>query len=170
MGRCDQMPTTTRLPSKKPAYHTLSYIWGASAPKHTILVNGLEFEVSSNLFEGPRRIRAHGFGDPFWIWVDAVCINQPHTAEKNLQVPIMGDIYANGTRNLMWLGELPDSNRASVWFDVDEHIPETEHSSLCLCNQGDVGTNGQTVRSIITARFKISQIISPPTPGSSAFG
>jgi hypothetical protein len=66
-------------------------------------------------------------------------------------VPIMGDIYANGTRNLIWLGELPDSNRASVWFDVDEHIPETEHSSLCLCNQGDVGTNGQTVRSIITA-------------------
>jgi hypothetical protein len=139
--------------SKKPAYYTFSCTWGAAAPKHTILVDGLEFEVSSNLFEGLRRIRAHDFGDPFWIWVDAVCINQSNTTEKNLQVPLMGDIYANGTRNLIWLGELPGSNRASVWFDVDEFETESEHSPVCLCHQRDVGADGQAVRSIITAQL-----------------
>jgi hypothetical protein len=38
------------------------------------------------------------------LWVDAICINQDHLAEKNHQVKNMGSIYWMAERVLVWLG------------------------------------------------------------------
>ena len=39
------------------------------------------------------------------LWVDAVCINQADTNERNAQVAIMKYIYSNATQVVIWLGE-----------------------------------------------------------------
>ncbi|KAK7753719.1 hypothetical protein SLS62_004342 [Diatrype stigma] len=39
------------------------------------------------------------------VWIDALCINQEDIDEKNSQVPMMGDIYAQAAFVVAWLGE-----------------------------------------------------------------
>jgi hypothetical protein len=38
------------------------------------------------------------------LWVDAVSLNQLDNEEKNIHVPIMGRIFANAQRVIIWLG------------------------------------------------------------------
>jgi Heterokaryon incompatibility protein (HET) len=38
------------------------------------------------------------------IWIDAICINQKDIGEKNVQVPLMGEIYASAACVIVWLG------------------------------------------------------------------
>ena len=38
-----------------------------------------------------------------YIWVDALCINQKDTLEKNHQVAMMNDIYSGAQEVLMWI-------------------------------------------------------------------
>lgn len=42
---------------------------------------------------------------PFFLWVDAICINQADVVERNSQVKLMGDLYSNATRVIIWLGD-----------------------------------------------------------------
>ncbi|KAH8896638.1 hypothetical protein GQ53DRAFT_778654 [Thozetella sp. PMI_491] len=39
------------------------------------------------------------------IWIDAICINQADTSERNHQVSIIGDIYRGASQTVVWLGE-----------------------------------------------------------------
>ena len=39
------------------------------------------------------------------LWVDALCINQADLAERLQQVIIMGSIYSQAERVILWLGE-----------------------------------------------------------------
>jgi hypothetical protein len=44
------------------------------------------------------------------LWIDAICINQKDTAERNEQVKQMGKIYKFAERVIVWLGpEFPSS-------------------------------------------------------------
>ena len=38
------------------------------------------------------------------IWIDALSINQPNTMERNHQVQMMGNIYKDAERVIVWLG------------------------------------------------------------------
>lgn len=42
--------------------------------------------------------------DPFYLWVDAPCINQNDDAEKSRQVQMMGQIYSGPDLVICWLG------------------------------------------------------------------
>jgi hypothetical protein len=44
------------------------------------------------------------------IWVDAICINQKNTEEKEQQIQLMAKIYNQATRVLVWLGEAADNS------------------------------------------------------------
>ena len=97
-----------------PKYWALSYTWDApfeglppewNDPNatRTIYVDGLPFEIRWNLEAALRHMRdANMFKLPFWI--DAICINQPDTLERNQQVQMMGEIYANALGTWVWLG------------------------------------------------------------------
>ncbi|KAF7198221.1 Heterokaryon incompatibility protein 6, OR allele [Pseudocercospora fuligena] len=56
-----------------------------------------------NLDEALRNVR-NGYTKRV-LWVDAVCINQLDLAEKELQIPLMRDIYVQAKHSLIWLGE-----------------------------------------------------------------
>ena len=48
------------------------------------------------------------------MWIDAICINQDDSADKEQQVKLMRDIYGSATRALVWLGDAPDAWNAFV--------------------------------------------------------
>jgi hypothetical protein len=93
-----------------PSYVALSYAWGDPEIKASILVNGTELMVTTNLESGLRQIRQSCNESSFWI--DAICIDQTNLDERTHQVRLMREIYSN-VEVLVWLGiESDDSDVA----------------------------------------------------------
>lgn len=97
-------------------YMALSYFWGSVEPKRHILLNGLQFPVTSNLWDALAQLRqSHRVRQGFKLWIDAICINQQDVAERNHQVSLMRDIYASAWQVVVWLGgEADDSDLAII--------------------------------------------------------
>lgn len=101
------------LDAAKGTYDTLSYCWGEQTKSNVIIINDHTWRIGKNLYTALNNIRRHhGNQSGFTMWVDALCINQNDTQEKNAQVRIMRDIYSNGRRTYVWLG--PDN----IWTDL----------------------------------------------------
>ena len=43
------------------------------------------------------------------LWIDAICINQADIEERGYQVQLMGNIYRECKRALIWLGDSDDN-------------------------------------------------------------
>ncbi|KAF7939274.1 uncharacterized protein EAE97_007354 [Botrytis byssoidea] len=86
-------------------YVALSYVWGSPAEKKTILVNGIEMQVTQNLHTALIELRRSN-----WVrrrvnlWIDALCINQDDLDEREQQVKLMRDIYAMAWQVVVSLG------------------------------------------------------------------
>ena len=85
------------------SYEVLSWCWGLSEDMTTIKVNGRQARCRSNLEVALRHFRHAELNRT--MWVDAICINQDDTSEKNRQVPLMGSIYRQAQTVCIWLGE-----------------------------------------------------------------
>lgn len=97
-------------------YEALSYTWGDMTDKENITVDGHPFDVTHNLAVALRRLRAETTRTI--LWVDAICINQRDTLERNSQVMKMKAIYERAETVLVWLGpEADDSNTAMSLID-----------------------------------------------------
>lgn len=83
-------------------YEALSYRWGAMEFSEPITLDGQPFHITKSLDEALRHLRDES--EARTLWVDAVCINQADTSERNHQVSLMRDIYARCTADLAWLG------------------------------------------------------------------
>ncbi|EWY95078.1 hypothetical protein FOYG_04200 [Fusarium oxysporum NRRL 32931] len=88
-------------------YHALSYTWGApegygkcNDSDTCILVNGDRFYVQSNLFGALKRFEEFDW----YLWIDAICIDQTSQREREIQVGIMSEIYSMAARVDIWLG------------------------------------------------------------------
>ncbi|KAL8760735.1 MAG: hypothetical protein Q9184_003093 [Pyrenodesmia sp. 2 TL-2023] len=97
-----------------PAYEELSYTWGDATVRRMIYVNRLPFQVTRNLDVALRYLRQRD--EPRVLWIDAVCIDQSNLAEKTHQVGMMGNIYRNAARVLVWLGESDKDIRKAMAF------------------------------------------------------
>lgn len=65
------------------------------------------------------------------LWIDAICIDQSSTDEKNHQVQMMAKIYSHAERVVVWLGmDDPDSRRA-IKFVKDEILHLQRFDELC---------------------------------------
>lgn len=98
--------------SNGPYYKALSYAWGAPTFLSNILLDGVEFKATPNLVSMLRHIRTEC--DTQVLWVDAVCINQLDTHERNHQVQIMARIYQSATEVIAWLGESGDGSDSAL--------------------------------------------------------
>lgn len=99
----------------------LSYCWGDPTDKKPIFANGKLLYIPSTLWRAiqwqhPKcRLDSFSVADhsedrerpkaPAVFWADAICINQEDTLEKNHQIPLMGSIYSNARRVLVYVGE-----------------------------------------------------------------
>lgn len=84
-------------------YTCLSYTWGAPEPKHTIQVNGHDFDVRADLFAALCRLRLPD--KPRRLWIDAICIDQDNIPERDSQVAMMQHIFRQATDVIAWIGE-----------------------------------------------------------------
>jgi len=95
----------TRRLKAKGTFKCLSYVWGPKIFK-TILLDGLNHEVTQNLYEVLLHLRS-------WlkpgqaVWIDAICVDQNSKSEKTQQVPMMGRIYRKASEVIVWLGPNP---------------------------------------------------------------
>ncbi|EUC47156.1 hypothetical protein COCMIDRAFT_61370, partial [Bipolaris oryzae ATCC 44560] len=99
-----------------PAYKALSYTWGSVKDTYQLRLNGYEFSVSRNLWtflEQMHLQRRHGV-----YWIDAICINQSNTLEKNHQVQMMRRIYSTAEQVVIWLGEATQDKTSDMAMDV----------------------------------------------------
>jgi hypothetical protein len=96
-----------------PKYHALSYTWGdpldhslsstgdepimsGDLDKYIRHEDGSKIPVTANLICALQQLSKHGYSrsssdpnshsEPHYIWIDAICINQPDTEERNHQV------------------------------------------------------------------------------------
>ena len=89
--------------SSHPPYLALSYTWGDPAgPKAVILLNEVPVKVQKNLHEALQALRLPDAS--FYLWADAVSINQNDVAEKSSQVQQMKDVYASAVQVKAWIG------------------------------------------------------------------
>jgi hypothetical protein len=62
------------------------------------------------------------------LWADALCINQKDNEEKGKQVGRMGDVFANASRVLVWLGGNVDDTTAADTFamicEINQYLRE----------------------------------------------
>lgn len=104
------------------SYEALSYTWGTEASQEAVNVipeamkgtvdgESLAAEtlsVRKNLASALRRLR---YTDrPRTIWVDAICIDQGNTTERNRQVQRATVVYEEARRVIVWLGPTSDDS------------------------------------------------------------
>lgn len=83
-------------------YEPLSYVWGDSGAKYSILIGTAELKITTSLYYALKRLRLRG--EPRRLWADQVCINQKDSDERSEQVKFMNMIYKNASHVLVWLG------------------------------------------------------------------
>jgi hypothetical protein len=99
--------------------------------KVLIVVDGFCLEVHKNLHAALLRLRLKDAARR--LWADAICINQKDDAEKSEQVQMMREIYQQGSRTLVWLGQL-SSMRSRRSFRLIPRLLKA-HEALQLGNE-----------------------------------
>ncbi|KAG8668350.1 hypothetical protein FPOAC1_007729 [Fusarium poae] len=92
-----------------PEYETVSYCWGGEdgdTRRRQPVYIGDYWDVllqTKNCWSMLQHVRYES--NTRLIWVDAICINQEDHLEKDVQVPLMGQIYWKCLRTIIYLGE-----------------------------------------------------------------
>lgn len=95
-----------------PRYQALSYVWGDQGRTQTIKCNGYDLRITPSLHTALRFLRSSDTARV--LWVDAVCIDQDHLAEKQQQVLLMDSIYSLSQSVLVWLGMESNEDQRAV--------------------------------------------------------
>ena len=106
-------------------YEALSYVWGEEKDKLKIMLDNKPFKVTRNLQDfllqmRPKCSASSVRAGPFWI--DAISINQTDNKEKGAQVNMMGDIYRNCERCIVWMGKEKDDS--ALAFDLMKAVED----------------------------------------------
>ncbi len=115
-----------------PEYDALSYTWGKaigepgdnqdqpdSGVSQDIECDQHSIGVTENLFDALVEIsRSELLG---YVWVDALCINQSDNDERESQVLLMGDIFANTRHVIVWLGKDTADLDAFIYIHGELH-------------------------------------------------
>ncbi|RSL41927.1 hypothetical protein CEP54_015662 [Fusarium duplospermum] len=95
-------------------YTALSYVWGDESNPCAIYIGDEYLPITPNLEDALRHLRRRD--QPVWLWVDALCIDQAHTEERNHQVQQMRQIYESAAQTVVYLGGQTGGNTGySAW-------------------------------------------------------
>ncbi|KAH8666915.1 heterokaryon incompatibility protein-domain-containing protein [Xylariales sp. PMI_506] len=85
-------------------YEAISYAWGGQTPDRYIVCDGRKMLVTKNCEDALRRFQYED--EDRLLWIDGICIDQsPNTVhERSIQVGLMGRIYSEAHKVLVWLG------------------------------------------------------------------
>ncbi|KAH7400298.1 heterokaryon incompatibility protein-domain-containing protein [Cadophora sp. MPI-SDFR-AT-0126] len=152
-------PISVRLVTTKRAeatYEALSYQWGPPSPAECISVDNRPTQIRQNLFLALVTLRHERI--PRCLWVDALCINQQHHAERGSQVSIMSKIFRQATKVLVWLGEAADDSDLlfELMATVEGRLDRLD-SLITVWGQAGVDVSNFTKRRIQSAFLAISR-------------
>ena len=107
------------------SYVCLSYRWGDLDPASAgqILLSGKPYSVQKNLLDFLQHMLSVAppedpiFDPAMGYWIDALCIDQKNTSERNHQVAQMGSIFSQAEYVHLWLGTTPDAGRLCQLLD-----------------------------------------------------
>lgn len=97
--------------SATPKYTAISYVWGDNKIGEkgpSISLNGHLVQILRSvrpILETCKRLISDEDPVTQWIWIDSICINQQDLQERAKQVTLMGRIFRQAERVLVWLGE-----------------------------------------------------------------
>jgi hypothetical protein len=114
---------------EKVEYEALSYWWGRKeAGRHLVLKKDnrrYSLPILPELEDALMQLRLRD--QPRNLWVDAICIHQNDSAEKNSQIPKMAEIYSEATNVCVWLGiEENNSDKALKFIDRVLNLDEID--------------------------------------------
>jgi Heterokaryon incompatibility protein (HET) len=89
--------------SSAPPYTAVSYTWNHESPEKYFLIDGSRLKVIPNIVTALPHLTRNT--NTNYLWIDGICINQEDEAEKEVQIPLMGDIYTLCSSCLIWLGD-----------------------------------------------------------------
>jgi hypothetical protein len=101
-------------PASDVQYHALSYTWGNEPESKEVNVNGQRMLIRPNLDSALRSLRSPT--NDLAVWVDAICINQRDTLEKNQQIPRMGHILEKAMTVICYTGEADEHSELALDF------------------------------------------------------
>jgi hypothetical protein len=123
-----------------PQYEAISYAWGKPVFSHVIqeMSSGREIRVTTNLEQALQAIRYEDVARI--LWADAICINQSDLKEKGHQVALMGRIYHDAKRVVVWLGcqhIVPDriTGLLNEYIESAENIDASWHSKELMISK-----------------------------------
>ncbi|MCJ1331901.1 hypothetical protein MMC10_008593 [Thelotrema lepadinum] len=132
-----------------PRFSALSYVWGEpSNPSPTISCHGCHIDITPNCHDALMALRKLARGVP--VWVDAICINQRDTSEKETQIQLMGEIYTCAKTVYIWLGRDDQSGSARKAIACLKLA-----SQLCLCPVGLPWHGDFGWKSVLKDRIKL---------------
>jgi len=65
------------------------------------------------------------YGEPVWLWIDGICINQKDDTERNAQVQMMARIYSKAQHLVIWLG--PGDESTNIVLDIVSDFLRKDH-------------------------------------------
>jgi hypothetical protein len=124
----------------KVAYYALSYTWGDSKVKQEIQLDDKTSFVTANPYAFLWQWTPDRDKPSFFIWIDAISIDQENIKERNEQVKRMTSIYQNAATVFIWLG------------------PEAENSNLAMRGLSILITEELTLRETSTGDAMILRL------------
>ncbi|KAF2498702.1 hypothetical protein BU16DRAFT_579783 [Lophium mytilinum] len=119
--------------NKKTEYEALSWNWGTLPWDQKIRVShkGEDYYqlVPPSLAAALKALRDRR--NVRVLWVDAICMNQKNTNEKNRQVPMMSKIYGCASSVCVWIGEVDKDSKIALDFIKDEVLRLERFDELC---------------------------------------
>jgi hypothetical protein len=86
-----------------------------------------DMRIKPNLEKALKQLRKLSEERP--LWIDAICIDQNNTVERNAQVSMMTDIYGKASNVCIWLGDVSEDSVRGMDF-VGKIIKFKEFDSL----------------------------------------
>lgn len=114
-------------------FEAVSWCWGRDKWNRLLRIRGDSgdrcLRAPDNLEIALRRLR---LVDRYRVlWLDAVCIDQVNTVEKNRQVPMMAEIYGKAKRVCVWLGEGDEMSSKAIRFIQNDLLDLQKFDQLC---------------------------------------
>ncbi|TID25660.1 HET-domain-containing protein [Venturia nashicola] len=100
------------------SYEAISYAWGEPTFTKTLVCDETSLlKITSNVDDMLRSLRkTHRSRN---LWIDAVSLNQADLQERSQQVPLMGNIYHQASKGIVWLGtETPGTKDVFAFLRV----------------------------------------------------
>jgi len=120
-------------------YDALSYTWGGGLQSKPIICDRRRLWVTPTLSEALYRFRHPD--KVVTLWIDQICICQARVKERNQQVQMMGDIFKNARKVIVWLGEDYDDSRAGMQL-AKQLLHIAQYAQVSGIEPSDLETHG----------------------------